>query len=96
MLSGIPEATNRKAILLIVEISTYNAIGVTQAEAPGKVYVVDRVGNDSYYWWALRRTPPETDAANIAESTKVDTETARKTLKAAAVAAITVFIPTMF
>ena len=67
MLSGIPEATNRKTIPLIVGMSEEIAIGVTQVEAPGIARIV------------LRRTPPVTVVANVAEWTTSATATARKT-----------------
>ena len=84
MLSGIPEATNRKSISLIAATSDDIAIVVTQGAAPGIVCV------------GLRRTPPDTEVANEAEYTIEATVTARKTLKAAFVGAVAGIIPALF
>ena len=67
MLSGIPEATNRKPICLIVVIPVDITKDVTQGAVPGIVREV------------LRRTPPETEVANEVECPIVVTGTARKT-----------------
>jgi len=63
----IPEATDREPTFLIVVGPAYTAIDVNQVAVPGIVGT------------ALRRTPPVTVVANVAECTIVVTATARKT-----------------
>ena len=66
-INSIPKATNREPVVLTAADPVHNAIEVKQAAVPGTVCIV------------LRRTPPVTELANVGESSKVVTVTARKT-----------------
>ena len=63
----IPEATNRKTVNIIEEVSVIEAIAEVQIAVPGTACTV------------FRRTPPATAVTNVAEITIVVTATARKT-----------------
>ena len=66
-INSIPEATDREPTFLIVVEPEYIATRVTQAAVPGIGRIV------------LRRTPPVTELANVAECPIAVTGTARKT-----------------
>ena len=65
-LPSIPEATDRKTSLLSEGAPVRIAIAVIQVAEPGSG------------WGVLRRTPPVTVGANIAECTKVDAAVASR------------------
>ena len=66
-INSIPKATNREPTFLIEVVPVYIAIVVVQVAVPGTVRIV------------LRRTPPVTVVANVAECSTGATVTARKT-----------------
>jgi len=73
----IPEATDRKPILLIITAPVDIDIVVTQETDPGTARNV------------LRRTPPATTVSNVAEERTIEvTATARKTTEATGIRAI--------